>query len=215
MLDVGDISTLTLTLTVADVTTTATVALVSVPAGVTPPALTATPNAARTIWTAPLLGTAAGAWKAKWTVTGTGQGVEFDTVYFLDLVGSSYATLSHYVTWLGADPPNGSARLLIRASAFLDGLLVGAVYPVTAGLPTAAVDIAALRDATCAQVEYWQETGDTTGSGATGSWSDVQIGSVKLSGRTGGATGDRQLAPSAADILHTAGLLPVTAWAYG
>jgi hypothetical protein len=59
----------------------------------------------------------------------------------------------------------------------------------------------ALRDATCAVVEWWSDTGDTTGAGAQ--FIESQIGTLRLK-RTNPPP---DLPPAAARILTTAGLL--------
>jgi len=135
----------------------------------------------------------------------------------------AYATEQDYAAWTGLPvAPPGTQLRLQRASAFLDGVLIGAVYPVdVAGVPTDAAHAAALRDATCAQAEYWAGTGDSDGTGASSVWDSVAIGSVRLSriGRRmspqgdlrpsgGGDNGGRVLAPLATDLLSNAGLLP-------
>lgn len=122
-----------------------------------------------------------------------------------------YATLSHLELWLGAAPPSGAERRLERASMLLDQLLIGARYDTdTAGLPTDADVIEAFRSAVCAQVEWWAQIGDDDGTGAAGSWGDVQIGSVRLSRGSGRQAGNQpHVAPAVHRILHAAGLYPL------
>lgn len=92
-------------------------------------------------------------------------------------------------------------RLLARASAKVDGM-VRACYDVDDnGAPTDADVAAALRDATCAQVEQWIEVGEANDiDGLAGTQRSV-----------GGASGLRapSRAPRALEILSTAGLLTV------
>ena len=166
MPDVGEDATLTLTVSPHDGTTSASVGVVS-PAGA---ASSLTPVSADggASWTAYLPLVEAGAWQVRWEVTGQGSGVETDTVYaFAPVTGRTYATLSDLASWLGEVPPDNAGRLLLTATRRVDLALVGAVYPVDDdSMPTDLVAIAALRDAVCAQVAWWNETGDTTGSGA-------------------------------------------------
>jgi len=225
MPDVGDVATLTLTIVPtngpADATTTATITEVKRDGAVALPNPTTTPNVGRDTWTASLPLTAAGEWQIKWTVTGKGAGVQYDTVIALEPpTGRSYATVADLANWLGTEPPNGSRRRLIRASGDLDALLIGAVYTVdTADLPTDATVKAALRDAACAQVEWWNVNGDPDGTGASSDYDDVSIGSVKLSrrGRSSGSSssGSGDWAPRALRVLAAAGLLTTRVWSYG
>lgn len=217
MADVGDTATLSLSVSPFDGTTSATVSVTSPSGVVSAPSATSADSGAT--WTAYLPLDAAGAWRVTWTVTGTGTGVEHDTVYAFatPAPGDTYATLSELAAWLRADPPDNAERLLVAASRRVDSALIGAFYAVDDdGLPTDADVIAALRDAVCAQVEWWDEIGDTTGTGAGGEWSSVSIGKVSVS--TGGGTGGpsrRRLAPDAIEVLHTAGLLPVSPYMVG
>lgn len=127
----------------------------------------------------------------------------------------AYATTAALSTWVGSSQtlPDATeqARLLERASMVVDALLIAAVYDVDSdGNPTDADVAEALSDATCAQVEWWLETGDELG--AASAWGQVAIGSVRLS-RGEGAVGAsaEEGAPRAAQRLQLAGLLPGTA----
>lgn len=217
MPDVGDTATLTLTVTPYDGTTAATVSVTSPSGVVSAPSATTSDGGAT--WTAPLPLTSAGAWQAVWTVTGQGSGVERDTVYALAApdLSDSYATLTELADYLEDEPPDGAARLLVRASRRVDSMLIGAVYAVdTNGLPTDATVAAALRDATCAQVEWWGEVGDSTGTGAGGAWSNVSIGKVSLGTGSGGAPPSKvRVSPAVAEILQVAGLLPISPYMVG
>lgn len=130
-------------------------------------------------------------------------------------MGRVYATAEDYAAWTGqATPPPDIGRLLARASEDVDSALMTAVYDTDAeGMPTAPDVRAALRDATCAQVEYQQATGDD-GTGAVGRWDSVSLGPVSLSGRkdTAGGAGTLDLAPRADRVLRRAGLLPGVVW---
>jgi hypothetical protein len=220
MPDVGDTATLTLTVSPYDGTTSTAVA-VTTPTGTTS-ALSASSADGGATWTAYLPLTEAGAWAVVWTVTGQGAGVQRDTVYALAApdLSDSYATLGDLASYLGEDPPDGAAKLLVRASRRVDSALIGAVYDVDDDdLPTDADVAAALRDAVCAQVEWWDEVGDTTGTGAGGAWSDVTIGKVKLTAGTSASAGTppgrMRIAPSAIEILQTAGLMPISPYMVG
>lgn len=220
-MDVGDTATLTLTVNPVDTDTTATAAAVN-PAGSTV-ALTTSPNSDRSVWTAYLPITTLGAYRVTWTVSGTGAGVEYDTVYALGpdepATGESYATLGELADYLHDTPPDGAGKLLVRASRRIDTVLIGAYYAVDDdGLPTNATVAAALRDAVCAQVEWWDEQGDATGNGAAGEWLTVGVGKVHLSRtgpRGGGEAVTKRIAPSSLEILQAAGLLPVSPYMVG
>lgn len=119
----------------------------------------------------------------------------------------AYATVAELEAWLGQTPPADAERLLDRASGLVDRATVAAVYKVDdQGAPTNPDMAATLRDATCAQVEYWIETGDEMAAMST--LSSVAIGSVRLgTGQQGGGASPR-LAPRAADLLIVGGLNP-------
>lgn len=128
-----------------------------------------------------------------------------------DLVASDFVPSTMTVP----DDPEAT-RLLARASRRIDSLLITALYDTDdQDLPTDVAAAAALRDATCAQVAWWLQTGDE--SGAQAQYQSVQIGSVSLTrGYTSGAsaTGTSQvISEEAVRVLHQAGLLlqgPVT-----
>ncbi len=207
--DVGDNAVLTLDVNPADVDTEATV-VVTPPPGATWTPTTPTSNVDRSSWQLVLPLTAAGEWRALWTVTGTGAGVQADTVYAVgDPAGRVYATPGELVAYTGELPPDGARRLLLRASRLVEALTRCAVYDVDAdGLPTDALVAAAFRDACCAQVVWFEETGDSTGAGAQ--YQSVSIGSVSLTrGYTSGgpATGaEQRYAPDAIAVLSRVGL---------
>lgn len=210
MPDVGDIAVLTLSVTPSGEDTEATIAITP-PPGAAPVVLVPTTVIDRSLWTAELPLAAAGEWRAVWTVTGTGAGVQHDTVWAIgDPPGRVYATPTDYVAWTGQEPPGGIRRLLLRASRMVDKMLRTAIYPVDVdGLPTDLRHAAAIRDATSAQAEWFAETGDTTG--VLSRYQSVGIGSVSLtrgSTSSGPSTGEDQLyAPAALDALRSAGLL--------
>ncbi|MGW7197224.1 hypothetical protein [Streptomyces chryseus] len=125
-----------------------------------------------------------------------------------------YATPEQLTAWTGQPAPTDADRLLARASEDVDDALLAAIYDTDAqGMPTEPDVVQALADATCAQVEYQQETGDS-GTGAAGQWDNVKIGPVALSGRRSSpqSAGSVDLAPRAGRALARAGLLPGVIW---
>lgn len=111
--------------------------------------------------------------------------------------GSGYGATPPAVT---IDPPEDLTRLLLRASELIDDYCRTAVYAVdTDDFPTDVDDIAAFRDATCAQVEFWlagDEEDDVLGPLET-----LSIGGVSAK-----PANVLTLAPRAARILRSAGL---------
>ena len=113
----------------------------------------------------------------------------------------AYATSVEYLTFAGSTTaPADIDRLLMRASELVDNTVTLA-YAVddTDELPTDTDLAAALRDATCAQVEAWQEVGESNDvDGLAGV--DISVGSY---------SGPRapKLAPRAFRILQNAGLV--------
>ncbi|MFI1942057.1 hypothetical protein ACH44C_33605 [Streptomyces purpureus] len=125
-----------------------------------------------------------------------------------------YATSSQYETYTGVTPaPSDIEVRLRRASQFLDAQVLRLCwYDVDEdGLPTNALVAAAFADATCAQVEWGVDVGDTTGAAAAG-WGSVEIGSVKLGRSVTATSGDeapgRQIAPAVWDALRSPDLTP-------
>lgn len=124
-------------------------------------------------------------------------------------VYATRADLANYAppTYTVPSEPEAT-RVLTRASLRLDNTaLKTAVYDVddTTGLPTDVDVITAIRDATCAQVVWWADTGSE--SGAADLYSDVSIGSARLS-RGSGTAGTPVVAPAAWD--HLSGLEGLT-----
>lgn len=218
--DAGDTATLRLVVTPADGvptdhTTTATVELVDPNGDTVQP--TAFPGADRSEWTATLPGLLAGEYIGRWTVTGTGAGVEPVRILVgpapAEQTGRSYATSGDLADYLGTAPPAGARRLLVQATRRVDELLIAAVYPVDGdGMPTDPRVAEALRDATCAQVAWFVELGDEQGSGAAERYSMVRIGDVQLSGGSASAGADGRFAPDTVRILRGAGLLSGHPW---
>lgn len=128
-----------------------------------------------------------------------------------------YATAADYDEF--ADEPfDGTEQQLTkrlrRASADVDSLTRLSQYRVDEdGMPLDQEIADAFMEATCAQVEYWETTGDPTG--AESQMGPVRIGSVSLGGSgvggsaksTGTAAGSR-ISPEAIEILQNAGLAP-------
>lgn len=216
--DQGDIAVLTLTVSPFDPTTTATVAVSSPTNVATAP--TATPNVDRSVWTAQLPLPEAGEYVARWTVTGVGAGVEQQSVTArpslpVSIAGQRiYATTADLAKHLeGAALPAYPRKLLKQASADVERATKCAIYVTDDnGFPTDAAVILAFKEATCAQVEWWGETGDALG--IQGSYQNVKIGSVALSGGPGATGTQGELAPNAHTVLDNAGLLPGVVSAY-
>lgn len=118
-----------------------------------------------------------------------------------------YATNAQLGTYLGAPVPADAARLLVRASEIVDDHTVTAVYAIdTAGTATDPVVVAGLRDAACAQVEFWL-AGDEEDD-ILGPVQSVSTGGVQLQyGDPGNRPTPMYLAPRAARHLRGAGLL--------
>lgn len=132
-----------------------------------------------------------------------------------------FATTADLENFTGQTAPADATRLLKRASEAISDALLTAVYATDAeGYPSNAAEREAVREATCAVVEWWSEdrgTGDETG--AQSSWTSVTAGAVSLSrsGGSGGASGSTaigpgRLPPRARGFLQRAGLLPGTVY---
>ncbi|WP_336633588.1 MULTISPECIES: hypothetical protein [unclassified Microbacterium] len=138
-----------------------------------------------------------------------------------------YATAADYYAFIGTtqptipDPGNPGHTIplpeedmnarLRRASGQVESYVRTARYATDPdGYPTDPAIADALRDATCAQADYWAETDDPTGGGAVAG--PVKIGSVSLGGTAvGGASSrsaaDTRRADEAVIILRNAGLI--------
>lgn len=115
---------------------------------------------------------------------------------------AAYASTSELTAWLPAGVVVADAtRLLARATEVVDGHVTAAFAVSTStDLPTDSRVAAALRDATCAQVEFWLEVGeDHDVAGMAGR--QVSIGHLSM------AALPPELAPRARRILAGAGLL--------
>lgn len=121
-----------------------------------------------------------------------------------------YATEADYLNYTReATAPDGLALLLTRATTFLEARVFRLCRydadPGT-GLPTHPLVLAAFRDAVCAQVDWWDELGDSKGTAGVG-WGSVGIGSANLSRSVtkvdASASPARQVAPEVGDILSS------------
>jgi hypothetical protein len=121
-----------------------------------------------------------------------------------------YASYPQYQEWSGDTwtPASLVSTALRRASEVLDMYLIGAVYPVDAdSMPTDAGVIDVFMRATCAQCQHILANNDPA-------WVKSQYSSVNMGGvtQTRAASAQNQafppLAPMAAVILRTAGVLP-------
>lgn len=123
----------------------------------------------------------------------------------------AYATSSDFTSYTGQAATGDTDRQLQRASDQIDDRLIGAFYATdTTGLPTDVNQIAGLKNATCAQVEYWIATGDELG--LSEQYQVMSIGSVTLN--KGGKSAaikprDPILCPRAIGELRRAALWPV------
>ena len=121
-----------------------------------------------------------------------------------------YATPTEFSIW-DADteyttPGNGVLR---RASGVIDTLTRHSYFVANAaGTPTDTDVLDVFRDATCAQVAYWEETGDITGAEAQGG--SFSIGSVKIGAAGDTSSKQSRIAPEAVQILVNAGLITAT-----
>jgi hypothetical protein len=127
-----------------------------------------------------------------------------------------YATLADYEDYTdgvheaeSVDVINAKLR---RASIVIDGLTRNSRYDLDEdGYPTDADVSEAFKNATCAQMAWWDDTDDVTG--AVSQEGTVSIGSVSIGarGRTAGngapAAQASRIAPEAIDILTEAGLI--------
>lgn len=115
-------------------------------------------------------------------------------------MAAAYATTAELAAWLGTDPPADAERQLRRASELLDATVYGAysVDSVT-GLPADPDAAAVLRDAACAQVEFWVEVGEAHDFDG-GAGGQISIGGLAMRRPS-------RLADRALDLLRTAGLM--------
>ena len=133
-----------------------------------------------------------------------------------------YATADDFGEWLGDFAVDVSDQTLAAASEVIDEVLVGVVYDVdtVTELPRDSRVGSALRDATCAQAQWMQSTGDLSGAGDQVEWDSAKIGTVSYSGARRAAAAGRtmsgaEVAPRAWRILRLAGLTASTVLTYG
>lgn len=116
---------------------------------------------------------------------------------------AAHSTLADLAEWLGTEAPAGAERLLRRASELVDAHTTTCyATDEETGLATDEEEcgyLAALRDATCAQVEQWILAGEHNDiDGMAGQ----DVSTMGLS-----VTRPRRLAPRAATILRSVDLL--------
>lgn len=176
-------------------------------------ALTVLPGDDPSQWSTRVPLTEPGEWVIAWTVTGTGAATEAVTLLVAPAPGGPagrvYATTGQLAAYLDDAPPPSARRLLRRASQKVDELLLTSTYRVDAdGMPVDAPVADALAEATCAQVAWWGEIGDDTGTGAVAALAGTQIGDVKLAASASGGASTRstEYAPAAISALRRANL---------
>ncbi|WP_060888659.1 hypothetical protein [Streptomyces scabiei] len=124
-----------------------------------------------------------------------------------------YATSAEYTAYTGQTPPSDIDKLLRDASRMLAAEVFRLCwYEVDEdGYPSNTAVLEAFSDAACAQVEWWDEIGDSTGASAV-SWGTVKLGSAQLSrsvtATSGSASAAREVAPKAWDALRSDDLTP-------
>ena len=121
-------------------------------------------------------------------------------------MGTAYATSSDLATFTGVAAPAAATRMLARASELIDDYLRTAVYATDdTGAPTDAAVIAAMRDATCAQVEMWMAGHEE--DDVLGPLQSLAIGNVQAFAGEENRVTPMYLAPRAARILRNAGIM--------
>ena len=125
-----------------------------------------------------------------------------------------YATASQYQEYTGQTPPTDIDILLAGASRMLDRMVFRLCwYEVDSvtKLPSNAVVAQAFAEAVCAQAEWGDELGDTTGAAGAG-WGSMELGSAKLGRSVTAVSGadapGRQIAPKVWDSLMSPDLTP-------
>ncbi|WP_060887284.1 hypothetical protein [Streptomyces caniscabiei] len=125
-----------------------------------------------------------------------------------------YATSAEYTAYTGQTPPSDIGQLLADASRFLEAEVFRLCwYEVVdgTGYPSNATVLAAFSDAVCAQAQWWDEVGDSTGASGVG-WGTVRLGSAQMSRSvtttSGASSPAREIAPKALDALQGMDLTP-------
>lgn len=123
-----------------------------------------------------------------------------------------YATVEQLTTYLGADAPADAGRLLDRASELIRNETRLAVYGTDdTGSPTDAAVVGGFADATCAQVEFWLASDEE--EDVLGQTQGYSVGGTQLQyGAGDNRAAPLFLAPRAARLLRTAGLLGTGVW---
>lgn len=185
---------------------------------VTPPTgapytVTATPtDDTRQTWRARVPLPLGGLYRELWMVTGTGEATYPPLIVAVgpadvDDPRHTYATTTDLANALHAAPPADAEKKLRDATQLVDDLLLCAVYPVDVdGMPTDPDHEAALRDAVCEVVKWWEATGDD-GSGASAVFQSASIAGVSL-GRASSKGGPKtaRVGPAVRPVLEQAGL---------
>src|SRR5215468_1410138 len=125
----------------------------------------------------------------------------------------AYATLADLATYTGRESAApGDERLLQRAQDLVDEALASSWYTVDAnGNATDTGVQAALKNAVCAQVEWWRGVDDEIG----GSWQRAQLGGAALALYAGGQPhGRARLCPRAREELRTKGIWQLKPYAW-
>lgn len=132
-----------------------------------------------------------------------------------------YATLADYRNAIHDQDAVISDGLLAQASLVVDELVMGAVYVVDDDdMPTDTGVLEALSDATCAQAQWMDATGDTTGVGDVMEVESASIGSVSYSGAhrvaaVSRTASGRPVAAATIAVLRVAGMSPTGVIVYG
>lgn len=153
-----------------------------------------------------------GLWYHVWSVDGMGYGrIVFEVPVvpdrLADPVGTTYATSADLANWMRDAPPADCERMLVAATREVDLMLLAARYPVDdLGFPTDPIQRAAVRDAVCELVSWWNDTGDETG--AIGIYGSLSAGSISVGRATSGQAKGASVRVSrqVLDILAGAGL---------
>ena len=124
-----------------------------------------------------------------------------------------YATSAEYEAYTGQTPPSDIDQQLKDASRMLVAEVIRLCwYEVDEdGYPSNATVREAFSDAVCAQVQWWDEIGDSIGAAGVG-WGTVKLGSAQMSrsvtATSGAASAAREVAPKAWDALRSDDLTP-------
>lgn len=166
-------------------------------------------------WAVPMT-QATGDYAVTWTGTVGGQQVTYTQTVTVAAVATGtpapgvYASVPQYQAWSG-DTITPAALVTValqRASEDLDTALTGAVYAVNAnGMPTDPMLIDVITRACCAQCQFLLADNDHTG--VKRQYTSTNVGGVTATRAPGAVMPTLPvLAPRAAQILHTSGVLP-------